>query len=428
VEIRLPEALVKPRELPAAALAEAPIYRGGEQLQPWQRSFVTTFLEHREVYGKVRLLLADEVGLGKTLSLAASAVVAALLGDGPVLILCPATLTLQWQIELADELGIPSSVWLSQQKEWLDHRGHRIRTRGPEDIAHCPTQIAIVSTGLIFHDSAERQQLLERRYGTVILDEAHRARRRVAWPPACSTTMCSKVSASPSSSTASGLSAWTRREPCACLRPAIRPTNAAPSASPPRAGTPLRSRAGASRNPPVALRSNPCGARAARPSPGLPARHRSRACIPDVRLARPDVSPRRVRDSTLSRVASASASRTVMQQAGMRAAERDRPRRRGRPRGRPEGFARPKCRASRREHVLPAKGWRCPVDARDRHVRRRLGSEQELPQSGQLRARGRGRAGDLPAAPLRARGRAISFRVEARPPGKTARLRGSQGP
>lgn len=176
VEIRFGEA--EPAELPAAALAESPIYRGGEQLQPWQRSFVTTFLEHREVYGMVRLLLADEVGVGKTLSLAASALVSSLLEDGPVLILCPATLTLQWQTELADKLGIPSAVWSSTKKVWVDHRGHEIRTRGAEDIARCPTQIAIVSTGLIFHDSAERAHLLERRYGTVILDEAHRARRR----------------------------------------------------------------------------------------------------------------------------------------------------------------------------------------------------------------------------------------------------------
>lgn len=176
VEVALEE--VVPQELPAAALAEAPIYRGGEQLQPWQRSFVTIFLEHRETYGKARLLLADEVGLGKTLSLGASALVSALLDDGPVLILCPATLTLQWQVELADKLGIPSAVWSSTKKVWLDHRGHEIRTRGPEDIARCPMQIAIVSTGLIFHDSAERQHLLERKYGTVILDEAHRARRR----------------------------------------------------------------------------------------------------------------------------------------------------------------------------------------------------------------------------------------------------------
>jgi hypothetical protein len=157
---------------------ESPIYRGGEQLQPWQRAFVTLFLEHREVFGQTRLLLADEVGLGKTLSLAASAMMSALLDDGPVLILCPSTLTLQWQVELKDRLGIPSAVWLSARKMWVDPNGHLIKTRGPEDIVRCPYRIAIVSTGLIFHDSDERAALLERRYGTVVLDEAHKARRR----------------------------------------------------------------------------------------------------------------------------------------------------------------------------------------------------------------------------------------------------------
>ena len=165
-------------DLPAAALAESPIYRGGEQLQPWQRSFVTMFLQHRETYGRARLLLADEVGVGKTLSLAASAMVSALLGDGSVLILCPSTLTIQWQVELTDKLGIPSAVWSSTKKVWLDPRGHEIRTRGAEDVARCPAQIAIVSTGLIFHDSEERGHLLTRKFGTVILDEAHKARRR----------------------------------------------------------------------------------------------------------------------------------------------------------------------------------------------------------------------------------------------------------
>lgn len=176
VEIRFDEAQAE--ELPGAALAESPIYRGGEQLQPWQRSFVTMFLQHRETYGKARLLLADEVGLGKTLSLAASAMISVLLEDGAVLILCPSTLTLQWQVELLDKLGIPSAVWSSTKKVWLDPNGHVIRTRGPEDIARCPFRIAIVSTGLIFQESEERRHLLERRYGTVILDEAHKARRR----------------------------------------------------------------------------------------------------------------------------------------------------------------------------------------------------------------------------------------------------------
>ncbi len=74
-------ATLQPADVPGASMAEAPIYRGGEQLQSWQRSFVTMFLDHRETYGQARLLLADEVGLGKTLAMAASVLVSALLDD-----------------------------------------------------------------------------------------------------------------------------------------------------------------------------------------------------------------------------------------------------------------------------------------------------------------------------------------------------------
>ena len=177
--------VLRPEEVPAAAMAEAPIYRGGEQLQPWQRSFVTMFLEHRETYGKVRLLLADEVGVGKTLSMATSALVSALLGDGAVLILAPSTLTIQWQIEMKDKLGIPSAVWSSQQKVWLGTEGQQLSPRGiSASIKKCPYRIAIASTGLIMHQKEndefvkEAGMLLKNRYGTLILDEAHKARMR----------------------------------------------------------------------------------------------------------------------------------------------------------------------------------------------------------------------------------------------------------
>ena len=156
---------------------ESDLYRGGEQLMPWQRAFVGLFLHHREIYGRVRLLLADEVGVGKTLSLAGSALVSVLLGDGPVLILCPATLTTQWQMELKDKLNIPSAVWLSSEKAWqLDPDELPLPAVGADAVVKCPRQIAIVSTGLIFHMSEERRLLLLKSYGLVILDEAHRAR------------------------------------------------------------------------------------------------------------------------------------------------------------------------------------------------------------------------------------------------------------
>ncbi|MFC1851360.1 phospholipase D-like domain-containing anti-phage protein [candidate division CSSED10-310 bacterium] len=175
--------VLNPKDVPAAVMVEAPIYRGGEQLQPWQRSFVTMFLEHREIYGKARLLIADEVGLGKTLSMATSSLVSALLDDGPVLILAPSTLTIQWQVEMMDKLGIHSAVWSSQKKVWLGVEGQILSPRGDASfITRCPYRIGIISTGLIFHQREngdfvkEAGMLLKTRFGTVILDEAHKAR------------------------------------------------------------------------------------------------------------------------------------------------------------------------------------------------------------------------------------------------------------
>jgi hypothetical protein len=169
-----------PDTIGQSALVEAPLYRRGEELMPWQRAFVALFVRHRDLYGCCRLLLADEVGVGKTLSMATSALVSALLGDGPILILCPATLGQQWQTELLDKLNVPAALWLSSKKMWLDPYGRLIRTRGPQDIARCPYRIGIVSTGLITQDTEEVTHLKRQRYGMVILDEAHKARKQRA--------------------------------------------------------------------------------------------------------------------------------------------------------------------------------------------------------------------------------------------------------
>ena len=161
----------------ASAVVEAPVYRGGDRLYPWQKNFVALVQLHRQRHGKARLLIADEVGLGKTMSLGMSALVLALLDPGPVLLLVPATLTMQWQTELWDRLGIPSAVW-TQQDCWMDHMGHRIPGSVAEDVTRCPYRIGIVSTGLIVQPTAERAALEKSRFGCVVLDEAHKARRQ----------------------------------------------------------------------------------------------------------------------------------------------------------------------------------------------------------------------------------------------------------
>lgn len=167
-----------------AALIESPLYREGQQLQPWQQGFLTECLRHQRLYGTVRLLLADEVGLGKTLSLATAALTLCLLSDKdngprrPVVIFAPATLTEQWQTEMLDKLGIPTARWDTVSKVWLDADGRVLSPAGREQIAHCPLRIGVVSTGLMMRDSLEKQHLLGMRFGVVILDEAHKARTR----------------------------------------------------------------------------------------------------------------------------------------------------------------------------------------------------------------------------------------------------------
>jgi len=170
--------------LAPAALIESPLYREGQQLQPWQQGFLTECLRHQRLHGTVRLLLADEVGLGKTLSLATAVLTLCLLSDKdngprrPVVIFAPATLTEQWQTEMLDKLGIPTARWNTVSKVWLDADERVLSPAGREHIAHCPLRIGIVSTGLMMRDSREKQHLLGMRFGVVILDEAHKARTR----------------------------------------------------------------------------------------------------------------------------------------------------------------------------------------------------------------------------------------------------------
>ena len=72
--------------LAAATLADRPLTRAGQILRPWQKRFVYYCVEDYRTYGKARFLIADDVGLGKTLSMASAALILSILDGGPVLI------------------------------------------------------------------------------------------------------------------------------------------------------------------------------------------------------------------------------------------------------------------------------------------------------------------------------------------------------
>lgn len=162
---------------PASAIIEAPVYRQDAGLWEHQKHFVkTAFDAHRGPLGKARFVLADQVGLGKTIQLAMTAELIALTGDKPILVICPKTLLLQWQDEMRDLLDMPSAVW--DGRRWVNELGIEYPDFGPQGIRKCPRRVGIISRGLISRGSEASLELLKLDYDCVILDEAHHARRR----------------------------------------------------------------------------------------------------------------------------------------------------------------------------------------------------------------------------------------------------------
>lgn len=159
----------------ASAAVESPVYRQEFGLWAHQKYFVKlAFDAHRR--GTARFVLADQVGLGKTVQLALAALLMALTGDKPVLILVPKPLMLQWQDELRDLLGIPSAMWLGDG--WRDEQGIEHPVTGPEGVRRCPRRFGIVSQGLVVAGNEILTHLLGIRFECIICDESHRARRK----------------------------------------------------------------------------------------------------------------------------------------------------------------------------------------------------------------------------------------------------------
>lgn len=160
---------------PASPAIESPVFRGEFGLWEHQKYFVDkAFKDHKKSHG-ARYILADQVGLGKTIQLAISAQLMALYGEKPILVIVPKNLLSQWQEELNNLLNIPSAIW--DGKEWIDENGFKYPNTGIEAIKKCPRKIGLVSQGLIVSKSPIIEHLLSKEYECVIVDEAHRARR-----------------------------------------------------------------------------------------------------------------------------------------------------------------------------------------------------------------------------------------------------------
>lgn len=111
-------------------------------------------------------ILADEVGLGKTIE--AGIIIAQLWAENKrkILVMCPASLRKQWQDELLTKFGLESEVW--------DGPSFLERVSSGEKTPLTYDGIFIVSFQFVY----THLSLIEKQpWGVVIIDEAHRFRR-----------------------------------------------------------------------------------------------------------------------------------------------------------------------------------------------------------------------------------------------------------
>ena len=111
------------------------------------------------------VLLADEVGLGKTIE--AGLVMSQLWAERKrkMIVICPASLRKQWAIELSDKFNIPSTV--------IDAKAYRLAVKEGMQNPFDRRDVAIVSTHFA---SRYREQIKIIGWHLAVIDEAHKLR------------------------------------------------------------------------------------------------------------------------------------------------------------------------------------------------------------------------------------------------------------
>src|SRR5690606_3157117 len=172
-----------------AFIRDAPrLPEGGERVgeatcavEPWPHQ-IRAF---ERLYGMEapRLLIADEVGLGKTIQ--AGMLIRQMWLSGRarrVLILAPAAVMGQWQIELREKFNLNWPVYDGGRLAWLPTPGTDSRRSQKVGRDEWHREPAVIASSHLMRRNDRHQELCEQAepWDLVILDEAHHARRRGA--------------------------------------------------------------------------------------------------------------------------------------------------------------------------------------------------------------------------------------------------------
>ena len=169
------------REAPSCPGGGARIGEATAAVDPWPhqaRAFERLYCDWPP-----RLLIADEVGLGKTVQAGLLLRQAWLAGRATrVLILAPKAVLRQWQIELREKFNLNWPIYDGGKLTWYPSpalRDRHERDAGREDWHREP---AVIVSSQLMRRSDRAAELLEQAepWDLVVLDEAHHARRRGA--------------------------------------------------------------------------------------------------------------------------------------------------------------------------------------------------------------------------------------------------------
>lgn len=153
--------------------------RNGQMVGP-ATAPVVPWPHQMQVFGRLhgtrpaKLLIADEVGLGKTIQAGLFLRQAWLEGRRRILVMAPAGLTHQWQVELREKLNLDWPIYDGKSLVWPSTHFNIERKESPGDwTARGPV---IVSSHLARREVRARD-ILNAEWDVVVLDEAHYARQ-----------------------------------------------------------------------------------------------------------------------------------------------------------------------------------------------------------------------------------------------------------
>ena len=149
-----------------AGLATAPV-------KPWPHQ-VQVFLR-LHASSPTRLLIADEVGLGKTIQAGLFLRQAWLEGKRRILVMAPAGLTRQWQTELREKLNLDWPIYDGRNLTWQDtHAKGKNRKKPPDRWTECGP---VIVSSQFARRGEHAPTITAAQWDIVILDEAHYARQ-----------------------------------------------------------------------------------------------------------------------------------------------------------------------------------------------------------------------------------------------------------